>query len=112
MLACEIGLPAQVSEHDLHVDMPSPHTDGQFTDVDYITANIGLARIAGRLMAEIYSRRKHEAIFLQRAQTLLKALRDWMETLPATVRLSLDQGNESRGNIISLHLMFNQVKPS
>ncbi|KAA8649908.1 transcription factor domain-containing protein [Aspergillus tanneri] len=113
MWASKMGQPSQILDEDIHLDMPSNvspaqlHGD-QFSDTDYLKANIELARIVGETTAKLYSRRKYSETFLQRVQKLLKALKNWVETLPEHLRLNEEDLELNRKPISSLHLAFNQ----
>ncbi|KAI9926701.1 hypothetical protein MW887_003794 [Aspergillus wentii] len=108
-----MGVPSQILDEDIHLDMPSsidpPQLhDEQFSDPEYLTANVKLARIVGETIAKLYSRRKYSETFLQRVQKLLKALKNWVETLPEHIRLNQDDLEANKKHITSLHLSFNQ----
>lgn len=110
----KMGLPSQISDEDIHLDMPSDISprelhEEQFSDTEYLTANIKLARIVGETIARLYSRRKYKETFMQRVQKLLKSLKNWVETLPEHLRLNPDDPEMNKKHIISLHLSFNQV---
>lgn len=114
MWGSKMGHPSQIPDDDIHLDMPSnisPATlhEEQFTDTEYLTANVKLARIVGETIAKLYSRRKYSETFLQRVQKLLKALKNWVETLPEHLRLNDDDPGTYMKHISSLHLSFNQV---
>ncbi|RAQ50170.1 fungal specific transcription factor [Aspergillus flavus] len=113
MWGSKMGHPSQIPDDDIHLDMPSnisPATlhEEQFTDTEYLTANVKLARIVGETIAKLYSRRKYSETFLQRVQKLLKALKNWVETLPEHLRLNDDDPGTYMKHISSLHLSFNQ----
>lgn len=114
MWSSKMGLPLQISEDDIHIGMPSDtglagiHNE-QFTDTGYLIANINLARIAGDIITQLYSRKKYRETFLQRVQGLLKALKNWVQTLPEHLKLNSDPESNKK-HVISLHLSFNQVR--
>ncbi|KAF7155096.1 hypothetical protein CNMCM5623_005304 [Aspergillus felis] len=113
MWGSKMGMPSQILDDDIHVDMPSRISpaqlhDEQFSDPDYQTANIELARIVGETIAKLYSRRKYSETFLQRVQKLLKALKNWVDTLPDHLRLNENDPEMNTKHISSLHLAFNQ----
>ncbi|KAK9639939.1 hypothetical protein V6Z98_001145 [Aspergillus fumigatus] len=113
MWGSKMGMPSQILDDDIHVDMPSRISpaqvhDEQFSDPDYQTANIELARIVGETIAKLYSRRKYSETFLQRVQKLLKALKNWVDTLPDHLRLNENDPEMNPKHISSLHLAFNQ----
>ncbi|KAF7121766.1 hypothetical protein CNMCM5793_009319 [Aspergillus hiratsukae] len=113
MWGSKMGMPSQILDDDIHVDMPSRISpaqlhDEQFSDPDYQTANIELARIVGETIAKLYSRRKYSETFLQRVQKLLKALKNWVDTLPEHLRLNESDPEMNTKHISSLHLAFNQ----
>lgn len=113
MWGSKMGLPMQILDEDIHVDMPTPISprwrhDEELSDTDYMTANIKLARIVGETISKLYSRRKYEETFLQRVQKLLKALKNWVDTLPESLRLNMEDLESSKKPIVSLHMAFNQ----
>lgn len=115
MWGSKMGLPSQISDEDIHLDMPSNISPAelhweQFSDTEYIKANINLARIVGETIANLYSRRKYNETFLQRVQKLLKSLKTWVEALPEHLRLNQDDPEMNKKHMISLHLSFNQVR--
>lgn len=109
----KMGLPMQILDEDIHVDMPatiSPRWrhEEELSDTEYMTANIKLARIVGETITKLYSRRKYQETFLQRVQKLLKALKNWVETLPERLRLNMEDLESSKKPVVSLHMAFNQ----
>lgn len=113
MWGSKMGLPMQILDDDIHVDMPSTISprwrhEEELSDSDYMTANIKLARIVGETITKLYSRRKYQETFLQRVQKILKALKHWVETLPESLRLNMEDLESSKKPIVSLHLSFNQ----
>ncbi|CAG8383697.1 unnamed protein product [Penicillium salamii] len=113
MWGSKMGLPMQILDEDIHVDMPSTISprwrhEEELSDSEYMTANIKLARIVGETITKLYSRRKYQETFLQRVQKLLKALKHWVETLPESLRLNMDDLESSKKPIVSLHMAFNQ----
>lgn len=113
MWGSKMGLPMQILDEDIHVDMPSTISprwrhDEELSDTDYMTANIKLARIVGETITKLYSRRKYQETFLQRVQKLLKALKNWVETLPESLKLNMEDLESSKKSVVSLHMAFNQ----
>lgn len=113
MWGSKMGLPMQILDEDIHVDMPttiSPRWrhEEELSDADYMSANIRLARIVGETITKLYSRRKYQETFLQRVQKLLKALKNWVETLPESLRLNMEDLESSKKPVVSLHMAFNQ----
>lgn len=113
MWGSKMGLPMQILDEDIHVDMPSTISprwrhEEELSDTDYMTANIKLARIVGETITKLYSRRKYQETFLQRVQKLLKALKNWVETLPESLRLNMEDLESSKKPVVSLHMAFNQ----
>lgn len=106
----KLGLPVQVDDCDVHVDLPSEtatvNYSDEFTDCSYQIALIKLARVASKIMRSIYSRTTPVESFLQREQRILVDLKQWLEELP--VHLKLQPGNNPRPTI-SIHLQFNYV---
>lgn len=113
MWGSKMGLPMQILDEDIHVDMPTPISprwrhEEELSDTDYMTANIKLAQIVGETITKLYSRRKYQETFLQRVQKLLKSLKNWMETLPESLRLNMEDLESSKKPVVSLHMAFNQ----
>lgn len=113
MWGSKMGLPMQILDEDIHVDMPSTISprwrhEEELSDTEYMTANIKLARIVGETITKLYSRRKYQETFLQRVQKLLKALKHWVETLPESLRLNMEDLESSKKPVVSLHMAFNQ----
>ncbi|KAJ5273807.1 hypothetical protein N7478_008932 [Penicillium angulare] len=110
MYGSKAGWPIQISDDDIHVEMPStvpgPIHDEEFSDTDFLVASIDLARITGQAIEKLYSRKRHPDSFLQREQKLLIALKQWSQSLPHHIRLNQDRSLPK--NVISLHLQFNQ----
>ncbi|KAJ5699904.1 hypothetical protein N7536_002917 [Penicillium majusculum] len=109
MWGSKMGLPMQILDEDIHVDMPSTISprwrhEEELSDSDYMTANIKLARIVGETITKLYSRRKYQETFLQRVQKILKALKHWVETLPESLRLNMEDLESSKKPIVSLHI--------
>ncbi|KAL4754489.1 hypothetical protein BDW72DRAFT_200723 [Aspergillus terricola var. indicus] len=103
----------RILDDDVHLDMPSSTLpkqiyEEQFTDAEYIKVNINLARIVGETTAKVYSRRKYNETFLQRVQKLLKALKNWVDTLPEHLRLNVEDPEMNTKQVTSIHLAFNQ----
>ncbi|KAJ5653678.1 transcriptional regulator family: Fungal Specific TF [Penicillium lividum] len=113
MWGSKMGLPMQILDEDIHVDMPTPISprwrhEEELSDTEYMTANIKLAQIVSETITKLYSRRKYQETFLQRVQKLLKALKNWVETLPESLRLNMEDLESSKKPIVSLHMAFNQ----
>ncbi|PLB47539.1 fungal-specific transcription factor [Aspergillus steynii IBT 23096] len=110
MYTSKIGFPLQIRDEDIYVDMPadveSPVAGEQFSDTAYLVSSIRLARITGQIIDKIYSRKHHQESFLQREQQLLLALQEWLQSLPAHIRLRPEESPPK--HIASLHLQFNQ----
>lgn len=113
MWGSKMGLPMQISDEDIHVDLPSTvipvwRHEEELSDADYMTANVKLAGIVGETITKLYSRRKYQETFLQRVQKLLKALKNWLETLPESLKLNMEDLESSKKPVVSLHMAFNQ----
>ncbi|KAL5338845.1 fungal-specific transcription factor domain-containing protein [Aspergillus crustosus] len=111
--ASKMGLPSQILDDDIHLDLPSSiepaHLyEEQFSDAEFLKANIKLAHIVGETTARVYSRRKYNETSLQRVQKLLKALKNWVDTLPDHLRLNVDEPELNTKQNTSIHLAFNQ----
>ncbi|XHG03426.1 hypothetical protein AWENTII_006733 [Aspergillus wentii] len=90
MFSSKIGYAPQISDEEIHVDMPADVAyagEDQLTDTPYLIASINLAKIAGQIIEKVYSRKRQREGFLQREQRLLIALQRWMQELPGHVRL-------------------------
>ncbi|OQD83111.1 hypothetical protein PENANT_c018G10763 [Penicillium antarcticum] len=110
MYGSKVGWPIQIADEDIHVKMPSTvpgdiHNE-EFSDTEFLTASIQLARITGQVIDRVYSRKKHPESFLQREQKLLISLKQWACALPPNIRLNCE--GPILKNVISLHLQFNQ----
>ncbi|KAE8133528.1 fungal-specific transcription factor domain-containing protein [Aspergillus pseudotamarii] len=110
MYTSKIGLPLQIRDDDIYVDLPtpvnSPDAEEQFSDTAYLVSSIRLARIIGQIVEKIYTRKPHQESFLQREQQLLLALQDWVQSLPAHIKLPAVETPQK--HVVSLHLQFNQ----
>jgi hypothetical protein len=111
MYGSKVGWPIQIADEDIHVEMPSNvpsdvHNE-QFSDTEFLTASIQLARITGQVIDRVYSRKNHPESFLQREQKLLLSLKQWACALPPHIRLNRE--GPIPKNVTSLHLQFNQV---
>ncbi|KAJ5995176.1 fungal-specific transcription factor domain-containing protein [Penicillium waksmanii] len=102
------GFPVQIHDDDVHVDLPSNLISDaypeHFSDSEYQVVTIDLARIIGNTTREIYSRKKSTESFLQREQKLLIQLKQWVQTLPESLRLKADRPNSTY--TVFLHLQF------
>lgn len=104
----KLGLPVQVDDCDVHVDLPSDMgSHDEFTECSYQIALIKLAKVASKIMRTIYSRATPVENFLQREQAILVDLKQWLEELP--VHLRLQTGGNNPRPTISIHLQFNYV---
>lgn len=105
------GFPAQIQDDDIYVDAPSQastenHGD-QFSDPDHQIESIKLARIIGKTIKEIYTRKKPKESFLQREQKLLIEMQEWVKELPEKLRIHPNQANSK--HTILMHLQFSYV---
>ncbi|KAL4801015.1 fungal-specific transcription factor domain-containing protein [Aspergillus venezuelensis] len=108
----KLGLPLQVAECDVHVDLPSeldlssvPNYYDEFVDSSYQIALIKLARIASNITRKIYSRTIFAENFLQREQRILVDLRQWLQELPEQLKWKTSEENPK--TTVSIHLQFN-----
>ncbi|KAL4980865.1 fungal-specific transcription factor domain-containing protein [Aspergillus desertorum] len=100
MWSSKMGLPSQISDDDIHLDMPSSIIhQGQYQS----------GAIVGEITAKVYSRRKYNETFLQRVQELLKALKNWVDMLPEHLRLNFEDPEMNTKQVTSIHLAFNQA---
>ncbi|RSL47265.1 hypothetical protein CEP53_009999 [Fusarium sp. AF-6] len=113
MWASRLGHPVAIQDNDIEVDFPSdpvlatPSDD--FADSAYFIASIRLARLAGRVLNSIYTRRPQQKTLSQRVQEALRDLRTFVEELPAHLHIESTDGPEPSPKPLSLHLYFNQV---
>ncbi|RSL56435.1 hypothetical protein CEP54_008854 [Fusarium duplospermum] len=113
MWASRLGHPVAIQDNDIEVDFPSdpvletPSDD--FADSAYFIASIRLARLAGRVINSIYTRRPQQKTLSQRVQEALRDLRTFVEELPAHLHIESTDGPEPSPKPLSLHLYFNQV---
>jgi hypothetical protein len=115
MWAAKLGYPYTIQDDEIDVDLPlnreflDESSALDFPDSGYFIARIGLARISGRIIYLIYSKKTQQTSLSQRVQEAFRDLRQWMDELPTC--LHIDSGDESEldPRIRSLHLLFNQV---
>ncbi|KAJ5819350.1 hypothetical protein N7474_004941, partial [Penicillium riverlandense] len=104
-----LGSPAQIDDKDIHLDLPSESVSmmhrEQFADSTYQIATVGLAKICGSTIKEIYSRPHSPARFLQHEQNILLQLRQWARSLPESMKLQ--QGKSNPTHLVQAHLQFN-----
>ena len=101
-----------IPDSDITVDLPSfSGLTGderiEFPDPEYIIASIKLAKIAGNIITNIYSRGRSPP-FINSVQKVLRDLNVWMADLPDSIRLA-EAGGCTPRHVVSLHLSFNQV---
>lgn len=114
ILGAKFGYPIFIRDSDIDVDFPSDKdlTNTQredFISAEYMLASIGLARIAGDIIMNLYSRKKLVDTFSQRVHRIFRNLRAWFESLPGSMQLKSHGQNQVARHIVSLHLSFNQV---
>lgn len=115
MWSSKLGHPVAVRDDVIDVDMPSnPVFNGatdDFCDSSYLIASIRLARLSGRILHSIFSRKPQQKSLSLRVQEALKDLRQWVEDLPPHLHIeqSVDVSDVSP-KPVSLHLSFNQVR--
>jgi hypothetical protein len=106
-----LGTPLGIDEDDIEADMPSAtlpeNMRDKFVSSAHLIANIGLARITGRLLKDIYgaSARSHPGNFVNNVRNILNELRKWDAGLSPALRLSQ---NGTHRPVASLQLYFNQ----
>ncbi|KAM3520618.1 hypothetical protein MY4038_009363 [Beauveria bassiana] len=102
------GLPIQVNDSDIQVDLPADLLDDrereQLPDPALQIASISVARLAGNISQELYAPRKPEGCFLQHEQSLLAQSHRWLESLPD--RLKLKPAGDNSRDVTVLHLQF------
>ncbi|OAA52756.1 fungal specific transcription factor [Beauveria brongniartii RCEF 3172] len=102
------GLPVQVNDSDIQVDLPAHLLDDrereQLPDPALQIASISVARLAGHISQELYGPGKPAGCFLQHEQSLLAQSRRWLESLPDSLKLK-PAGDNSR-DVTVLHLQF------
>lgn len=115
MTSSKLGHPVTIQDSDIDVDLPSmekltPSEQEEFSDPSHLIAHVKLARISGDIISDIYGRSSQTKAFVQSVQKILRSLRTWAETLPASVQISQTKPLKySSRNVASLHLCFNQV---
>ncbi|KAJ5951289.1 transcriptional regulator family: Fungal Specific TF [Penicillium vulpinum] len=111
-LTCsKLGQPTAVNDDDIDVELPTmegltTEEKEEFPDPGHLFASVGLAKIAGNILSDIYcmpGRKKTH--FVKRVQGILRNLRDWDDTLPQHLTLRWDDSNR---HVASLHLCYNQ----
>lgn len=114
ILGSKFGYPTFIRDDDIDVDLPSDNdlTISQkedFISAEYQIASIGLARIAGNIIINLYSRKKLQETFSQRVHRIFRDLRAWFETLPEGMQLRNHGSTQVTRHVVLLHLSFNQV---
>lgn len=110
MWASRLGHPVAIQDSDIEVDFPSNTPSDDFADSAYFIASIRLARLAGRVINSIYTRRPQQKTLSQRVQEALRDLRTFVEELPPHLHIEPTDGPEPSPKPLSLHLYFNQVR--
>ncbi|KAF7561858.1 hypothetical protein G7046_g2287 [Stylonectria norvegica] len=112
MWAAKLGHPVAVRDDAIEVDLPTNtivgEGDDDFDDSAYFIAKIRLARLSGRILNSIYSRRAQDKSLSQRVQEALKELQAWVEELPSHLHIESNDATELSPKPASLHLSFNQ----
>ena len=112
MWGSKLGHPLMIPDSDITVDLPSfsgltGEERIEFPDPEYIIASIKIAKIAGNIITNIYSRGRSPP-FINSVQKVLRDLNVWMADLPDSIRLA-EAGGCTPRHVVSLHLSFNQV---
>ncbi|KAE8382431.1 fungal-specific transcription factor domain-containing protein [Aspergillus bertholletiae] len=104
----KLSLPFQIQDDDIYVDMPCGWNDDDQPPADTKTvsfvASLRLAKIVGDITTRIYRRRQSGMGFLQRAQHVLRELKQWAQSLPPEIELH--SGSRHQAQITTLHLQF------
>ncbi|KFZ03937.1 hypothetical protein V502_10537 [Pseudogymnoascus sp. VKM F-4520 (FW-2644)] len=107
-----LGLPLSIHDTDIDVEMPSSDTlSPEVLEIlgppAHLIANIGLSRITGSIVQNIYSRLSiaSPSGLVNNIRAILKDLRKWDANLPSRLRMS---GGASYRSTASLQLHFNQ----
>ena len=115
MWASKLGHPVSVRDDVIEVDLPSnPIVESgtsDFRDCAYFVASVRLARLSGRIVHSIYSRKVEQKSLSQRVQEALKDLRQFVQDLPSHLHIESSDAPEPSPKPISLslNLCFNQV---
>ncbi|KAI2673424.1 transcriptional regulator family: Fungal Specific TF [Penicillium roqueforti] len=111
-LTCsKLGQPTAVNDDDIDVELPTmdgltPEEKEEFPDPRHLFASVGLAKIAGDILSDIYCMPGRKKIhFVKRVHGILSNLRDWDDTLPQHLAFRWDDSNR---HVASLHLCYNQ----
>ncbi|EFX06169.1 c6 zinc finger domain containing protein [Grosmannia clavigera kw1407] len=115
LCSSKLGHPVMIKDAD--IDAPLPSMDGltaderdDFFDAAHLVANIGLARITGRLLDLAYKiHRPHERTFIRDIHQILTSLKEWEASLPADLRPGPTKTPSYVSRpVASLRLHFNQ----
>lgn len=137
--ACKLGCPPAVQDEDIQVDLPTdlappttttkPSTplgnnppddddddNDDFVQARYVTAYVKLTMIMNKVVRSIYGKDKTHTLF-NKVQKRVLELKDWVEELPQSFRIStcsnLSSASTSRTyhryDVLSLHMTLNQV---
>lgn len=117
MMSSKVGHPAMIQDTDIDVQLPSldglsQQDTADFYDPAYLLAQIGLARITGNVLGNIYHipHPGRTNSFVHGVQTILTSLRSFHSGLPPLLRLEAHSSPMyANRSVASLHLHFNQV---
>ncbi|KAF3397789.1 hypothetical protein F1880_005622 [Penicillium rolfsii] len=100
MWAAKLGYPYTIQDDEVKVDLPSsrafPGDSGamDFPDGGFLVARIALARISGRIIHSIYTKKTQQTTLSQRVQEAFRDLRQWMDDLPTSLQIDPEDESE------------------
>lgn len=114
MWASKIGWPPSIPDDSIEIGLPSSigltlDRQSDFEDAEYTVAALRLAGILNRAISTLYVRKRHTVSFTERVQAAVRALKEWLESLPPKLRLRDNELPDSTpSHLLYLHLAFNQ----
>ncbi|KAL4951897.1 fungal-specific transcription factor domain-containing protein [Aspergillus filifer] len=115
MTCSRLGRPVAIQDDDIDVEMPSleplvVENQRKLDRPEHLIAYIGLARITGRIMSEIYGPSTRAGTgtgkLVQNVRSILQKLRTWDSEIPNSLRWHQEAG--ILRSVASLQLHFNQ----
>ncbi|KAL4967844.1 transcription factor domain-containing protein [Aspergillus stella-maris] len=115
MTCSRLGQPVAIKDEDIDVEMPSMEpivVDNQrkLDKPEHLIAHIGLARITGLIMSDIYGPSTKDGAgrgkLVQNVRAILQKLRAWDSEIPDSLRWNQEAG--ILRSVASLQLHFNQ----
>ncbi|KAH8660405.1 fungal-specific transcription factor domain-containing protein [Xylariales sp. PMI_506] len=112
--ASKLSRTVGIHDDDIEVDLPSD-TElpvdrlDDFFGADSQIARLKLAKITGKITKSLYARKPQQEPFLQRVQSVLKDLQEWIQGLPEHLRIGMQQSSQGVSGLSrALLLAFNQ----